>query len=126
MDTFDNVINKAKEAIDVVCKKTGEVVNTEKQKFDISTLKSKREKDFARLGEIYFEAVKDDEAADEKVKEIVNEIKQKNEKIDKLTAEILGTKYKRVCPNCGAGIDFNAPFCSACGAKLEFSSDDKD
>ena len=32
MDFFDDMVNKAKEAIDVASKKTGEVVNTQKQK----------------------------------------------------------------------------------------------
>ena len=36
MDFFADVVSKAKEAIDVASKKTGEVVNTQKQKFLIN------------------------------------------------------------------------------------------
>lgn len=120
MDFLDNAINKAKEVIDVACKKTGEVVTTEKQKFDIATLKSKRDKDFLALGKIWFEIIKEDEDVSEQVKSIVNEIKQKNEKIDELTAEILNNKNKRICPECSAAIDNNAIFCSNCGAKVTY------
>ena len=37
MEFFDNAVNKAKEAIDIACKKTNEVVSTQKQKFDVKT-----------------------------------------------------------------------------------------
>ena len=71
MDFFDDVVNKAKEAIDVASKKTGEVVNTQKQKFDIASLENKRAKDFAVLGEIYYNKIKDGEAQDENISELV-------------------------------------------------------
>ena len=37
MDFLDNAVVKAKEAFDIAYKKTNEVVNTSKQKFDIAT-----------------------------------------------------------------------------------------
>lgn len=118
MDFLDNALSKAKEVFDVAYKKTGEVVNTERQKFDVASLKSKRDKDFLALGKIWFEMIKDDESVSDGVKSIVNKIKQKNEKIDELNAEILNTKNKRICPNCAAAIDNNATFCSSCGSKV--------
>lgn len=118
MDFLDNALNKAKEVFDVACQKTGEVVTTEKQKFDIATLKSKRDKDFLALGKIWFEMIKDDDSVSEEVKSIVLEIKRKNDKIDELNTEILNTKNKRICPNCSAAIDNSATFCSNCGNKV--------
>ena len=58
MSFIDDAINKTKEVFDVACKKTDEVVTTQKQKFSIASLESKREKDFADLGRIYFELAK--------------------------------------------------------------------
>ena len=55
MGFFEDAISKTKEVFDVVCQKTGEIVTTEKQKISIASLKSKREKDYAALGKIYFE-----------------------------------------------------------------------
>ena len=118
MDLLDNAINKAKEVIYVAYKKTGEVVTTERQRFDVASLKSKRDKDFLALGKLWFEIIKDDESVSDEVKAIVNEIKQKNEKIEELNTEILNTKNKRVCPNCSAAIDNNATFCSSCGSRV--------
>lgn len=118
MEFFDDAVNKTKEVFETVSKKTSEVIATEKQKFDIASLKSKRDKEFGRLGKIYFEAVKDDENAPEEVKAIVESIKAKSDEIDRLNFEVQNAKNKRVCDNCGANIDKNSVYCNICGAKL--------
>lgn len=124
MDFFDDMLSKAKDAIDVASKKTGEVVNTQKQKFDIAALESKRAKDFAVLGEIYYNKIKDGEASDENISELVLSIKEKSDKIDKLKAEINNAKNKRICPKCGAAIDQISNYCNACGEKLFYDSEE--
>ena len=124
MDFFDDMLSKAKDAIDVASKKTGEVVNTQKQKFDIASLESKRAKDFAVLGEIYYNKIKDGEALDENISELVLAIKEKSDKIDALKAEINSAKNKRICPKCGAAIDQISNYCNACGEKLFYDSEE--
>lgn len=124
MDFLDNAIVKAKEAIDVVSKKTEVIVTTEKQKFDVSSLKSKLQKDYAKLGKYYFETVLADGEADENVKETVEAIKEKLNAIEKLNAEILAAKSKRLCPVCSSAIPENAKFCNNCGEKLIIDSEE--
>ena len=124
MDFFDDMVNKAKEAIDVASKKTSEVVNTQKQKFDIASLESKRAKDYEVLGEIYYNKIKDGTVEDENVSELVLAIKEKSEKIEKLKAEVNNAKNKRICPKCGAAIEQTSNYCNACGAKLFFDSEE--
>ncbi len=119
MGFLDDAINKTKEVFDVACQKTGEVVTTEKQKFNIASLKSKREKDFADLGRIYFELVKKDNDLDDETRNLVDAIIEKNEEIARLNADIQNIKNKRVCPQCSANIDINSAFCNSCGAKLD-------
>ena len=126
MDFFDNALSKAKEALDVACKKTKEVVSKGKQKFDVASIESKRAKDFEKLGELYFNTIKDSEIENSEIKSIVDEIKNKNEKIEELNKEINNTKNKRICPSCGASIDKFSVFCSLCGTKLEIGSDDNE
>ncbi len=118
MDFFDNAVNKAKEVFDVAYKKTNEVVQTQKQKFDVSTIENKRNKDFMQLGELYYNQIKDTEIENEKIKDLVEAITEKNMKIDELKQEINAAKNKRICPNCSANIDDNSIYCSVCGAKL--------
>ena len=124
MDFFDDMVSKAKEAIDVASKKTGEVVNTQKQKFDIASLESKRAKDFTVLGEIYYNKIKDGEIGDQNISELVLSIKEKSDKIDKLKAEINSAKNKRICPKCGAAIEQTSNYCNACGEKLFYDSEE--
>lgn len=118
MDFLDNAVNKAKEVFDVACKKTNDVVTTQKQKFDVATIENKRNKDYAKLGEIYYNLVKDTEIEDNSIKELVDAITEKNKKIEEINIEINSSKNKRVCPKCSALIDENSIFCSICGEKI--------
>lgn len=119
MGFLEDAVGKTKEVFDIACKKTDEILTLEKQKFNLASLKSKREKDFALLGKIYFELVKDDENASEEVMSLVEEIDSKSEKIEQLEAEIRYMKYQRVCTECGASVDAKSTFCNNCGAKLD-------
>ncbi len=119
MDFFDNALDKAKEAFDIVSKKTGEVVTAQKQKFDVASLESKRAKDFEKLGEIYFGLIKDAEIEDQETKALVEAIIKKENEIFQLKDELNAAKYQRICPNCQANISKTAVYCSACGMKLE-------
>lgn len=118
MDFLDNAVNKAKEVFDVACKKTNDVVTTQKQKFDVATIENKRNKDYAKLGEIYYNLVNDTEIEDNSIKELVDAITEKNKKIEEINIEINSSKNKRVCPKCSALIDENSIFCSICGEKI--------
>lgn len=119
MGFLDDAINKTKEVFDVACKKTDEVVTVEKQKFNIASLKSKREKDYADLGKIYFELVKDSTDLSDETRNLVDAISEKNEEIARLNADIQNIKNKRVCPKCNANVDINSSYCNSCGEKLD-------
>ena len=125
MEFFDDAVNKAKEAIDVACKKTNEVVTVQKQKFDISALETKRTKDFQVLGEIYYNKIKSGEAEDGGAAELVASIDAKNERIRESRDEINNIKNKRICPKCGTAVDKCSNYCNACGAKLVFDSEEE-
>ncbi len=124
MGFFEDALTKTKEALDIAYKKTEEVVNTEKQKFDISSIKSKREKDYAALGKLYYNTVKDntDEGLSDDIKQLISSISEKTAEIDRLNREVQNAKNKRICPVCNANIDINSVYCSVCGAKLTVDS----
>jgi len=126
MDFLENALDKAREVIDVACKKTNEVVITEKQKFDIASIENKRAKDFERLGKLYFKLYKDSDIENGEMKSIINEIKEKNKRILEIKKEISSTKNKRLCPVCGAAIEKHSVFCSSCGVKLEVGSEENE
>ncbi len=119
MGFFDDALNKTKEVLNVAYKKTDEVVTIEKQKFAIASLKSKREKDYADLGRIYYEIIKESTDIDDNTRNLVDAISEKNEEIARLNEDIQNIRNKRVCPHCNASIDINSAFCNNCGAKLD-------
>ena len=123
MSFLDDAINKTKEVFDVACKKTDEVVTTQNQKFSVASLESKREKDFADLGRIYFELVKDSTDLTDEARNLVDAISEKNEEIARLNKDIQNTKNKRICPNCNANIDANSVYCNNCGTKVTIESE---
>ncbi len=124
MEFFDDAVVKAKEVINVACKKTNEVVTVQKQKFDVVSLENKRAKDFQLLGEIYYNKIKSETPEDGSIADLVASINEKNEKIDELRTLINNSKNKRVCPKCAAVIDSNSNYCNVCGAKLTFTEED--
>ena len=119
MGYLEDAISKTKEVFDVACQRTGEFVVTEKQKFNVASLKSKREKDFAKLGKIYYELILEGMETDEETQILVEEIIQKNEEIDRINEEIQNIKNKRICPNCSANIDAKSSYCNICGIKID-------
>jgi len=120
MEFLDSAVIKAKEVIDIACKKTGEAVNTGKQRLDVMSYESKLSKDFEKLGKLYYVRLKEGLEADDATLALAKEIKAKRIKIKKLKDEIKSAKNTRICPNCGINIDADSIFCNACGAKLEF------
>ncbi len=118
MEFLDNALNKTKEAFDVAYKKAGEVVSSEKLKINISSLENKKEKDFAKLGKLYFESVKDEETVEEQYAQLVSDIKEKNEEIAYLKEQIQTIKNKKFCSQCGAMSETSAVYCSVCGKKF--------
>ena len=125
-DFFDNAFDKAKSAFEVAYKKTGEVLSAEKIKFGISSLKTKREKLYAKLGKNYFDSLTEAASLSDENKAIYDEIVEINTKIEDLSNELNFVKSNRLCPSCGAVIDENAVFCSKCGAKITFDTAEND
>lgn len=92
MDFFDNAFNKAKDVFDVAYRKTDEIVTTQKQRFEIATLKRKRNEDLVKLGKIYFKLISDTNIDDDDTLILIEKIKEKNNKIKELREEIEATK----------------------------------
>ena len=122
MTFFDDALNKTREAIDVVSKKTGEVVNVQKLKFEASSVESKRDKDFKKLGQLVFAQLRDSEALTAEMRGVIADINEKNQKINELEREIAKVQNRRLCPECNTVIGENALFCQNCGKKVVFDS----
>jgi len=119
MEFLENAVSVTKEILDVACKKTGEAMTVQKQKFNVVSLKNSRSKDFKKLGEIYYKNLKNTEIEDEMTALLVEAITEKTARIKELNDEISMAKNKLCCPECSSLIDENSLFCSICGTKIE-------
>lgn len=123
---FDNAFDKAKNAFEVAYKKTGEIVSLEKLKFNLSSLKSKRSKLFAELGQEYYLKIRNSDDLADIQNNLVVSIAELDERIEDISNQIAYAKSKRICPKCGSAIDEKSIFCSYCGGKVTFDSENAD
>ena len=87
MEFFDNALNKTKEAFEITKKKTAEVYNVQKLKYNILTLENTRNKDLQRLGFIYYKQIKNSQIEDETIAGLVDSIASKNAEIKAIKEE---------------------------------------
>ena len=118
MGFFDDAINKTKDAIDTVGKKTNDIVSLQKLKSNARTLSSKIEEAYASLGKLCFDGVSQCEEKPEGTAELVESINTMNEQLAELKKEIAKAQGGVVCPECGGVSPEGSVFCSKCGGKL--------
>ena len=124
MDFFDELLDKAKVALEVAVKTTEDVVDAGKQKFNIAALENQINKDYKTLGEMFYSFKTTGEIDNEAVDNLIASINDKKAEILKLREEIRNSKADRVCAACGAVIDNDIVFCPICGQKLEFTTEE--
>lgn len=90
--------------------------NTAKIKYDIHNKENFLEKQYALLGKAYYEAHKNQDVEE---KECFASIKEAEEKLANLKAELLKLQGALECPSCGAKQEDKNAFCSSCGASLK-------
>lgn len=121
MGILEETAVKAKDAFDVVAKKTGEVWSAQKVKYNIASVNSQLSKDYETLGRICYEALGSDDTKlyeSEEAAELRASIDDKLEKIKEYEAQLDAAKKVTVCPDCGTKCAADAVFCSKCGKRL--------
>ena len=116
---FNDIVDKAKQGFDVVCKKTENAVSVSKLKLDKASLESKLSKSYEMLGQICYNSILDGgELKADDCGALVGDITENIAEIDEIEAKIQAYKNKKICPSCGGAIDADSVFCSKCGEKI--------
>lgn len=122
MSKFDEFIDEfvfmAKNAADVASKKTGEVVEVGKIKYQIKQAEWDLEKAYTKLGAIYYESKHSNEDFSEAVSLAINEIDDFKLKITHFEETLRTYRKVKKCAKCGQDSDVSAAFCVHCGAPL--------
>ncbi len=120
MDFINETLDKAKDLFSAAKQKTEEVVSVGKQKLDIVSLENKESKLYARLGKNAFGYLADNQDLPKELADIIAEIKENKELIEKQKQELGKMQHKRKCAKCGNIIGEDSAFCNKCGEKLIF------
>lgn len=122
MSKFDEFVDEfvfmAKNAADVATKKTEEVVETSKIRYQLKQLEWEVEKAYAKLGAIVYESKKSTDSFDEIIQLAISEIDDLKERYESLNDKMRTYKNVVKCPGCGRENELNFSFCSRCGAPL--------
>lgn len=111
------------DAADTVGKKTGEVVETQKLKNQIYTMRRENAKDWLEMGRSLYEAYKKGEAHADDFHEICEKIAGREEEILSCEKKLSEMKGQILCANCHETVEKGMNFCPFCGAKIEDADD---
>lgn len=118
MATFDEVVDKAKDAAAIAAQKSQEAITLTKKKIAIAELKRKIKSNYVSLGELYYNGIQTDSDISTKAESVVDEISLLFEEVQTLEDELLVLQNAISCPKCDTKNGKDSIFCAKCGAKL--------
>lgn len=116
MSFLDNLGQKINDVSQTTIKKTKNLADTAKLNLNISEEERKISTAYEQIGKWY--ATKHREDADAEVHTWIKAIASSEARIKECRESIHQMKGMVICPACGASINEDAAFCSACGQKL--------
>ncbi|MDR2656009.1 MAG: zinc ribbon domain-containing protein [Oscillospiraceae bacterium] len=119
MDNVNQLLEKAKELIDAIGKKTDETIRISKLRATKATLKAELRGTYSKLGGAYYEAKRYDIDKNAEIDQFVAVIDEIIGKIHVLDRSISELSTKTVCKVCGTVNPKSAHYCQHCGALIE-------
>ena len=117
-NVFDDLITSAKNLVDIAGKKTDNVVEVSKLKYQYVQMTSELKALYEKLGNAVYTMVKSDFNNKELMDSLIEEIYSLKAKIDEVNLQIAERKNIRICPACGSRNEKDACYCSKCGNKF--------
>ena len=118
MINFDDLGKKLNETVESFSSLAGKGIEIQKLKNQIRNLERGNDHDMESLGRIIYQDFLDGVSVDEKVVELCEAIKSREEGINDALNKINVIKGEFVCPACGKPVAKEMSFCPHCGAKL--------
>jgi len=119
---MEKIFAEIKSTADKVIKKSGELVELSKVKFQIANTKSEINANYKELGELVYHAQKGEEQPDTQIIEgAIAKIDELYAKLETLMAENSSLKNEKTCPSCEKSNPKSAQFCLGCGYKFAVS-----
>lgn len=116
---MDNIIGITKKKGQEAVKKVKKTTNVVEKTLLIQEEREMQKDYFTSIGHIYYDAVLAHEIeVTECFEELVNIIKESDQRIQKYELEIQQISNIKICPNCNAEFGMDSIFCSKCGTRL--------
>ena len=97
MGLFENIVSNAKQAANVVGKKTGELVDTSKLKLQAVDLNSDIKRNYEALGRAVYESRKQGIDSTEEIDDIIILINEKYDELDEVNEQLSKMSNKTFC-----------------------------
>lgn len=122
MGRFDEFLDEflfmAKSAADAAGKKTGEVVEASKLKYQVKQTEWDLEKVYAKLGAIVYESKRSDEDFSESISLALGEIDELKLKLGNIEDTLKTYRKTKKCVKCDQDNDSDSAYCARCGSPL--------
>ncbi len=119
MGLFDDLKDRAGDAVQIAGKKVGEAYGATKLKVQIADKQSQVRALYRELGELVYENSKKDDPDITLVEDKIAEIDLALESVADLKNQERTMKSMVMCINCNADVDSDAKFCPQCGNSME-------
>ena len=117
-DFFDSLKQTLTDTVDVVSKKTEDVVEIQKLRSRIHTARRDEQLNYQKLGEVIFQRFLSGETMDGELSELCDEILELQKQAEEFKTELANKKGYIICQACGETAPKHAVFCMRCGAEL--------
>jgi len=118
MGFFEDIVASAKSVLGKAEKKTDQVVELSKLKYQSVQLKSEIKALYEKLGQTVYDMSDDGAADQEAISALIEEITELKAALAVVEDKIIEKRDRRTCANCGAQNVKEAVFCMKCGALL--------
>lgn len=124
MNMFDTFIEKAKDVCDIATKKTGEMVEVSKIKFECVKVNGEIKKLYEQLGSTVYSMVKSNYENKDVIDGLVEEIDDNLEKLNNLNQKLSDLKNVVTCKVCNSKNPEENYFCAKCGSRIKSEFND--
>lgn len=118
MGIFEDLMAGAKNVVDYAGKKTDDVVELSKLKYQSSQLSNELRSLYEKLGCAVYSMMKSEYDNNELIDSLASEIEEVKNALQEINEKIADKKELKLCPACGAKNDKEAFYCMKCGNRL--------
>lgn len=118
MGFIEDTAVTAKDFLDAAVRKTNETVEIQRLKVAVTRKGHELTTEFAELGRLYFDSVKQEADITEEAAPVIASIEEKMSEFAELKRKLSEARGQQICGECGRVNDADAVYCSTCGTKL--------